>query len=136
METKHVPAEPSKEWMDQFGIGVGGPSITCRCGRTHVAIMSCDLTEEERSEYIARHEAKPKSYVLEEGVDSVTATLIDGGEIVNGCECGMMARYERFVSTERKAILAYFRAVAEKAEKQANELKAGMVNLGAGVPGL
>lgn len=118
--------EASKEWMDQFGIGVGGPSITCRCGRTHVAIDSGDLSEEERAEYTTRSKAKPKSYVFEGGVESVTATLIDGGEIVDGCECGLMARYERFVSTERKAILAYFRAVAEKAEKQSDELKTGM----------
>lgn len=123
--------EASKEWMDQFGVGVGGPSITCRCGRTHVAIDSGDLTEEERAEYTTRSQAKPKSYVFENGVESVTATLIDGGEIVDGCECGLMARYERFVSTERKAILAYFRAVADKAEKQANELKAGMADIAA-----
>lgn len=123
--------EASKEWMDQFGVGVGGPSITCRCGRTHVAIDSGDLTEEARAEYTTLSQAKPKSYVFESGVESVTATLIDGGEIVDGCECGLMARYERFVSTERKAILAYFRAVAEKAEKQADELKAGMAGIAA-----
>lgn len=90
-----------------------------------------DLSEEERAEYTTRSKAKPKSYVFEGGVESVTATLIDGGEIVDGCECGLMARYERFVSTERKAILAYFRAVAEKAEKQSYELKTGMSGIAA-----
>lgn len=124
-------AEASKEWMDQFGIGVGSMSITCRCGRTHVAIDSGDLTEAERTNYIDRSAAKPAAYVLEHGVDSVTATLIDGGEIVDGCECGTMARYERFVATERKAILNYYRAVADKAEKQASELKAGMTGIAA-----
>lgn len=123
--------EASKEWLDQFGVGVGGPSIHCRCGRTHVAIDSDDLTEEERAEYIALHESKPTSVVLENGTDSVTATLIDGGEIVDGCECGLMARYERFVSIERKAILAYFRAVADRAEKQAHELKTGLSDIAA-----
>lgn len=121
----------SKEWLDQFGVGVGGPTIHCRCGRTHVAIDSDNLTDEERAEYVERKQAKPTAYVIESGVDSVTATLIDGGEIVDGCECGLMARYEHFVATERKAILAYFRAVAEKAEKQAAELNAGMSGIAA-----
>ena len=122
-------AEASKEWMDQYGVGAGGPSIYCQCGRTHVAIDSDDVTDDERAQYVALQGRQPSAFVLVEGVDCVTSTFFDGGEVVDGCECGLMARYEKFVSANRKEILAYFRAVADKAEREASELKAGMADI-------
>lgn len=121
-------AEASKEWLDQYGVGAGGPSIYCRCGRTHIAIDSGDLTDEERAEYVSLHASKPSAYVLTHGVDCVTSTFIDG-EVVDGCECNAMALFESFVSNNRKEILAYYKAVAEKAQKEADELKAGMADI-------
>lgn len=124
-------AEASREWLDQYGVGAGGPSIYCHCGRTHVAIDSSDMDDDERKHYVERHKEKPSAYVLVDGVDSVTSTFIDGGEVVDGCECGLMARYEKFVSANRKEILAYFRAVADKAEREASTLKAQMADVAA-----
>lgn len=119
----------SKEWMDQFPCGGGGPAITCSCGRTHVAISSHDLDDSERAVYEKAAKARPEAYVLHGDCDYVTEHTINGQTIVDDCGCGTMVRFESFVLRERDMILGYYRAAAAKAAKQAAEMNAGLAGV-------
>lgn len=119
----------SKEWMDQFKVGGGSVAITCSCTRTHVAIESHDFEDGERARYEAAAKNNPKAYVLHHGIDSVSEHTINGLTIVDECECGTMARFEQFVIRERDFILGYYRAIADKAAKQAAEIGEGLANI-------
>ncbi len=116
-------ADASNEWMGQFNCGGGSTVLDCVCGKTHVAIDSNDLSDEERVSYSTREGPR---LVLHYRVDSVTEHTFAGMTIVDDCDCGRMAMIERMVSRERNFILGYFRALASKAERDAAELRAGL----------
>lgn len=116
-------AEPSNEWMGQFNIGGGAPVLDCVCGKTHVAIDSDDISEIEVAEH--NRKAGPR-YVLHHRIDYVHEHTFAGMTIVDDCDCGRMAMIERLVSVEREFILRYYRALADKAEREAAALRTGL----------
>ena len=118
-----VADSASNEWMAQFNVGGGSTAIYCVCGKTHVAIDSNDLSDEERADYRAK---ESKNIILHPGIDSVGEHTFNGWTIVDECDCGRMAAIEQLVNRERAFILSYFRALAHKAEADAAALREGL----------
>lgn len=115
---------PSNLFRDQF-MGHGGPVVHCQCGRTHVAIESVDLVQEEGDtsvdEWLARAAEKPDAYVIHHSCDSCTAAPTGVGELADDCPCGRWEQYERAVLHDRDQLLKFFRQRAEKMVAEAAE---------------
>lgn len=122
--------EPSNEFLEAVGNGIGGPSLHCSCGRTHYAPDSNVVGEHEREDMLAHAIEAPTKVVIHEREDAVHANVLNGLVCVSGCECSYMARYEESVWTLRATILDYYRRRREadsnalaKLDSALNEVK-------------
>lgn len=93
--------------------GCGAPSLDCTCGRTHHAPDGTDVEEADAARMRAEARAYPKRFVIHENVDAVTGVMINGGVVVDGCECNWLGKFEQFIWNEREQIVRYYKARRE-----------------------
>ena len=99
---------PAVSLRDEFQ-GGGAPTLTCSCGRTHVAMAGREDSDRDWWQALA---SDPRRGVVTHPGDCVTQVNTAAGDFVDECECNGMARYEASVWQDRAAILRYFRARA------------------------
>lgn len=105
----------------------GTPSGDCQlCGRCHFAggSESCEEPEElDRLRKLAQEQ--PEKYIESED-DSLGLGWIDGHQIIWGCPCKKVERYEQFIWDNRELIVKYIAgrnaAIAAEAAKLTTEL--------------
>ena len=100
----------------------GSPVIECEfCGRIHYAPNSdLDFEEGELEELEKKHEQDPRKYIRNPD-DAVSWGYLDGKQIVCGCPCNSVLKYEKFIWNHRYVIAKYFSLIAKKQEKQARD---------------
>jgi hypothetical protein len=102
-------AEPSTQFSEAFGGGVGSPSLHCNCGRRHYAPDSEFVGENEEQEMRDDYAENPDKVVIHDRDDGVSGVHINGVVIVRGCPCGWLAKFEDYVWNERERILQYYK---------------------------
>jgi hypothetical protein len=101
---------PSKEFMDAV-CNSGSPDGDCQlCGRRHFASGSrSDIDAGDLANYRARAQENPELY-CESDDDGISFGFLDGQQVVWGCPCGRMRRYEDFIWSHREMIVTYIKA--------------------------
>jgi hypothetical protein len=113
--------EPSEEFLEAFREGSSGMVVDCEfCGRVYFATQdSGDYEEGELENLRAQAEKDPDKYIE---VDCFTTRiLIDGKGYAYGCKCNKLRRYEDWIWSNRRGIVAYLKARTEKRLKAAAE---------------
>lgn len=103
--------------------GGGAPYLSCQCGRTHIAgnhPQRDQLLEGRHGRYLP---------VVHDDCDSVTARMIGGQVLVDGCECGSLDRFCELLLAERAQILRFYAAHAEAARRTADEQAAALMQM-------
>jgi hypothetical protein len=103
--------EASSEFLGVLR-GGGGISVDCQCGRTHIAVDSRELTDEERLKYLNMADDDSDTYHLERNVDCIMyKCLYNLMPYVIDCPCNSYQPYEQFIWTERGTIAKYLSMV-------------------------
>lgn len=120
--------EPSEMMEDAFRDGVGTSDATCElCGR-HVFGGDGTLGYEdgELESLRKKAEKEPDKY-HEVSCDGVSLGTIDGKQIVLGCPCNLLRRYEDWIWNHRCKIVKYIKARTlarlNNAKEEADALK-------------
>lgn len=113
--------EPSEEFLTAFREGTSGVVVRCDfCGRTYFATGDGgDFEKGELEDLRAKAEKEPDKYIE---VDYFTErVLVDRMYYAMGCKCNKVRRYEDWIWSNRRSILAYIKARMEKRLKAAVE---------------
>lgn len=126
---------PSKLFEDIISDS-GSISIICEmCGRTHFGTASPNLFEEGELEELRKKAKKnPGLYLEDSDNDCIGWGIIDGKQVVIGCPCKSLRKYEAFIWTNRHIIMDYLtqrleeeftekRSEFESAQRSAKALK-------------
>ena len=122
--------EPSEAFEDVFSSHAGTIAATCElCGRfLYTEEVLRDGEEGEFEKYEALRKRNPDKYILMD-YDSVSLAEIDHQQVVLGCPCNGLRRYEDFVWRERRGIAEYMQQRLLQAQKQLKELKEQVENI-------
>lgn len=121
-ETGRASEQPSELFMDLICDG-GTPSIDCQlCGRTHFATgIHNDISPEELADLNEKANKEPDKYVRSDN-DSIGFGWFNGMQVVYGCPCGKLKRYEDFIWHNKHLIIRYIKARAADDAKKANDV--------------
>lgn len=119
--------QASGHMLEAFGNGVGSPELECVCGRAHCAPDSEFIEPSEAQQMRARHAKNPDHVILHEGVDGVSARLVNGATAVDDCECNYLAKVEAILWHHRLNILDYYRRRRDADIERAAELEKAML---------
>lgn len=117
--------EPSEHFLAAIGGGMGGPSITCSCGRDHYALGSPYMDSLERREAEEGAKEKPDRVILHAD-DGVSAKHFNETVFVLGCPCNWLAKFEEIAWAERERILRYYQIRREADRKALEQLDAAV----------
>lgn len=100
--------DPPSELFANAVCNAGTPAATCElCGREHYDALGQNMDEGELESYEAKHKDNPEKYVPNDG--GVSIGHINGVQVVWGCPCNKLARYEKFIWSHRYLIAKYLR---------------------------
>jgi hypothetical protein len=118
---KDLPDPPSEEFENAF-CHHGTYRQTCDgCGREHFASQAYyDFEDGELEDLLER--SKVDKRVIDWGECSVGVVHI-GQDLVAGCPCNALRRYEDFIWANRHDIASYLKKRAEKAAGEAQDIK-------------
>lgn len=90
----------------------GTPVADCVCGRTHFGDGDC-MEEGEHERLLKKAQENPAKYISHPGAQSMSIGQFAGQNIVWGCQCDALKKYERFIWENRSKIIEYIKARAE-----------------------
>lgn len=119
-EYKTDTDKPSEMFEDSLGMGFGFYDAECGwCGRRHYCPdTDSDPPDYEHGDYegnrkqwhdycVSEKEKDPDGVILYWNDDAVLSREMHGIKFVIGCPCNGLARYEKFIWSERDAIRKY-----------------------------
>jgi len=120
----HDLKEPSEAFEEAFSNHHGTTSATCElCGRT---VFTADLEhsgdDEHWEECMAGLQNEPDKYVFV-NYNAVLLGSINSKQVVIGCPCNGLRRYEDFIWQERRGISEYMAKRLEMAEQTLVKLR-------------
>jgi hypothetical protein len=98
--------------------------MDCRCGRSHYAIDSGDLSEQAVEEALSTQSESPNKVVIHHGCDALYATMTGLRLCVDNCPCGTIGLYRDLVDRDRSALVRYFLAVDAQQQRALDENRA------------
>lgn len=103
---------PASEEFESCFVDGGTSIMECDCGRVNFATESEYWKEDEETTaslkyYFDKHFESPDEYIMHGGYSYVSIARINGEEIVIGCPCNRLGRYEEFINAHADVILAF-----------------------------
>jgi len=112
-ETQAKDAPPSEMFADAVCDG-GTPVADCElCGRTHYVSSGYCMEQGELADLEWKHQQEPEKYIPSD-CDSISIGHIDGRQVVYGCPCNKLSRYEKFIWRHRFLIAKYLKRRSEE----------------------
>lgn len=111
-------------FVEAFKAGCGAPQLDCRCGRSHYAVESDELSEQTIEEALAANSQSPDKVIVHHGCDAVYATMTGFGLCVDECPCGTIEKYRAIVDRDRSALVRYFLAVDAQQQRDLEKIRA------------
>lgn len=111
----------SEEVRALFGLCIGSPVITCKCGRQVFGGNGTDMDEGELEKLQAGAKAEPNRYCEHHGCDGVVAAHFNGGPHVFGCDCGWEKRLVEFLDQNERAFVEYYKRKVKRVQRQLME---------------
>ena len=121
----------SKEFADAFFSAGTYHSVDCTCGRTYFCTSEYGVwNETEEDEDLLENlkglsESEPKKFI--ECDYTIRWGVIDNKNVVEGCECGTLRKYEDWIWGHRYLILEYLKN-RQNAHKAENDMLTTSIN--------
>ena len=117
-----MPSNMSNRFFDAFTNGIGSCVGECACGKTHFDSEN-DWSWEDGELETLKALAKKKPSKYQEHDCSIGFVSLMGNEIVSGCTCDSVRKYEDFLLKETCAIATYIRALHAEKERELEAIK-------------
>lgn len=114
---KKYDIEPSAEFLNSLGSGIGSSCLECSCGREHYAPNS--FSNSEITAMNKKKKLNPDGVVIHIGFDGISSRVLNGLDWVTCCECNTLGKYEQFIWEERDIIRRYLKAKSERLLQEA-----------------
>ena len=113
------PSELFEETLHSAGHLVADCTL---CDRVHFATLSEGIYDEGELERIREQQKKePDRYIEDASNDTIAVGFLDGNEVVIGCPCHRLGKYEAFIWTNRRFIAEYLKKRIELQKAQADQ---------------
>lgn len=122
---------PPSEMFQDIVCDSGSSSMDCElCGRTHFCTGGGSFEDDAEIEKYRKYaEQKPEQYCEDSDSDGLSFGTINGMQVVYGCPCNKLRKYEDFIWEDRERIIKYIRRRTEKeleSSKKTAEILAGL----------
>lgn len=102
-------SDPVSEAFESAVCASGTIVATCElCDRTYF-VSDGDFDHGELEDLRKKAVAKPKKYIEESRYDMIDVGWIDGKQVVLGCDCAKIVRYEKWIWNHRYLIAKYLK---------------------------
>lgn len=121
---KDLDTKPNKEF-EMAVLSAGSLVIQCEfCGRVYFATESENNYGKGELEGLRKQvEKDPDKYIEDGTCDGISWGMIDNRQVVLGCKCNILSRYEKWIQNHRYIITDYFKSILKKSESELINLK-------------
>lgn len=114
---------PSKEFEDAAFDSMGTVHGMCElCGRVHFSSgQAHNFNDKKELDDLLDNMRKHPDRYINHSTESVWIGNIDGKQVVIGCECNELTRYEKFIWENRFLIISYLESRFKKDLEEAKE---------------